>query len=69
LMGKVSVNDINDANSAGGKNLRPACNSPVGDLAHLDSDAEDLSPIHVTLHNVTICPFLQRRTVYFHATQ
>jgi hypothetical protein len=26
------------------------------------------SPIHITLCNVNICPFLQRMTVYFHAT-
>jgi hypothetical protein len=44
LTGKVSVDDIDDADSARGKNLWPACNSPVGDSAHLDLDAEDLSP-------------------------
>jgi hypothetical protein len=44
LTGKVSIDDIDDADSARGKNLWPACDSPVGDLAHLDSDAEDLSP-------------------------
>jgi hypothetical protein len=44
LTGKVSVDDIDDADSARGKNLRPACDSLVGNLAHLDSDAEDLSP-------------------------
>jgi hypothetical protein len=43
LTGKVSVN-IDDADSVRGKNLWPACNSLVGDLAHLDLDAEDLSP-------------------------
>jgi hypothetical protein len=48
LTGKVSVNDIDDADSARGKNLRPACHSPVGDLAHLDSDAEDLSPKNIS---------------------
>jgi hypothetical protein len=47
LTGKVSVDDIDDANSARGKNLQPACDSPVGDLAHLDSDAEDLSPKNI----------------------
>jgi hypothetical protein len=26
-------------------------------------------PIHITLSNITICPFQQKRTVYFHATQ
>jgi hypothetical protein len=44
LRGEVSVDNIDDADSARGKNLQPACDSPVGDLAHLDSDAEDLSP-------------------------
>jgi hypothetical protein len=44
LTGKVSVDDIDDADSARGKNLWSACDSPVGNLAHLDFDAEDLSP-------------------------
>jgi hypothetical protein len=47
LTGKVSVDDIDDADSARGKNLWPACHSPVGeDLSPKPSANISASPSH-----------------------
>jgi hypothetical protein len=48
----------------------PELRGTTRDVERASQKIHSLSlPIHVTLSNVTTCPFLQRRTVYFHATQ